>query len=999
MPDIVVVTESGIVTVSQEASLVTVFDGRGFPGTPGDTFDQTLNTTDAVEFAGLVNNGLTFPTVDGTAGQVIETDGAGVLSFVTSTGGVSSLTAGTGISLDVTTGDITVTNSEPDQTVTLTNGTGITITGTYPSFTIDCDITQYTDTDARLALSAGTGISYDDTTGIITNDEPDQTVTLTDGTGITITGTYPSFTIDCDITQYTDTDARLALSAGTGISYDDTTGIITNDEPDQTVTLTGGTDIAVTGTYPSFTIDFDGVIPIAADADTAGILYGLTTDNVSGYNVSLGFGANGSLTTGNYNVALGGAAGDMTSGNYNVAIGFDCNVADPTADKQLAIGPDAYVRWITGDANMNIKPGAGLKDSVNSVGTAGQLLSSTGTAIEWVDSVTSLIAGTGISVDVSTGDVTITNDEPDQTVTLTDGTGITITGTYPSFTIDCDITQYTDTDARLALSAGTGISYDNATGIITNDDPDQTVTLTNGTDITITGTYPSFTIAYSGTAGSGTVTKASVVSANGFAGSVATDTTTPAITISTSITGLLKGDGTAISAATSGTDYVVPSGSITGNAATVTTNASLTGPITSSGNATSIASQTGTGTKFVMDTSPTLVTPNIGVATGTSLTLSGDLVVNGSTVTLNATTLEIVDKNITLANVATPTEITCDGSGITVKSATDHTFNYVAANTAWTSSENIDLASGKVIKFNGVSVLSSTALNKVTVTAPATGATLTIADGATLTASATASVSGTNTGDNAANTTYSSLVSNATHTGDATGDTALTVVAINGVVMCGLATGLLKNTTSTGAPSIATAGTDYVVPSGALGTPSSGTLTNCTFPTLNQSTTGNAATVTTNADLTGVITSTGNATVIASQTGTGSKFVVDTSPTLVTPVLGTPSSGDLTNCTFPTLNQNTTGSAASLSATLAVTSGGTGEITATAAFNALAPNQTSNSGKYLKTDGTNTSWGTLPSSLPVLLFGGVTTTSVSVANGSLPVLLFGGVTTVNVTVT
>lgn len=46
--------------------------------------------------------------------------------------------------------------------------------------------------------------------------------------------------------------------------------------------------------------------------------------------------------------------------------------------------------------------------------------------------------------------------------------------------------------------------------------------------------------------------------------------------------------------------------SITGNAATVTTNANLTGVITSSGNATSIASQTGTGTKFVVDTSPTI---------------------------------------------------------------------------------------------------------------------------------------------------------------------------------------------------------------------------------------------------------------------------------------------------------------------------------------------------------------------------------------------------------
>jgi len=78
-----------------------------------------------------------------------------------------------------------------------------------------------------------------------------------------------------------------------------------------------------------------------------------------------------------------------------------------------------------------------------------------------------------------------------------------------------------------------------------------------------------------------------------------------------------------------------------------------------------------------------------------------------------------------------------------------------------------------------------------------------------------------------------------------------------------------------------------------LGTPSSGTLTNCTFPTLNQNTTGssasctgNSATVTTNANLTGPITSVGNATSIASQTGTGTKFVVDTSPTLVTPVLG-----------------------------------------------------------------------------------------------------------------
>jgi hypothetical protein len=56
--------------------------------------------------------------------------------------------------------------------------------------------------------------------------------------------------------------------------------------------------------------------------------------------------------------------------------------------------------------------------------------------------------------------------------------------------------------------------------------------------------------------GGGTVTTVSVVSANGFAGTVATATTTPAITLTTTITGLLKGNGTAISAAVANTDYM-----------------------------------------------------------------------------------------------------------------------------------------------------------------------------------------------------------------------------------------------------------------------------------------------------------------------------------------------------------------------------------------------------------------------------------------------------------
>lgn len=57
--------------------------------------------------------------------------------------------------------------------------------------------------------------------------------------------------------------------------------------------------------------------------------------------------------------------------------------------------------------------------------------------------------------------------------------------------------------------------------------------------------------------------------------------------------------------------------------------------------------------------------------------------------------------------------------------------------------------------------------------------------------------------------------------------------------------------------------------------------------------------------------------VISDETGSGA-LVFATSPTLVTPNLGTPASGTLTNCTFPTLNQNTTGSAATLTTPRAI---------------------------------------------------------------------------------
>ena len=95
---------------------------------------------------------------------------------------------------------------------------------------------------------------------------------------------------------------------------------------------------------------------------------------------------------------------------------------------------------------------------------------------------------------------------------------------------------------------------------------------------------------------------------------------------------------------------------------------------------------------------------------GNNLTVSGNLTVDGTTTTVNSTTVTVDDKNLELGSVATPTDTTADGGGITLKGATDKTFNWVNSTDSWTASEHIDLASGKEFKINGTSVLSGSTL-------------------------------------------------------------------------------------------------------------------------------------------------------------------------------------------------------------------------------------------------------------------------------------------------
>lgn len=98
------------------------------------------------------------------------------------------------------------------------------------------------------------------------------------------------------------------------------------------------------------------------------------------------------------------------------------------------------------------------------------------------------------------------------------------------------------------------------------------------------------------------------------------------------------------------------------------------------------------------------------ITTPGNLTVTGDLVVQGNTTTLNTATLTVEDKNIVLANVASPDDTTADGAGISVLGASTKTFNWVDSTDAWTSSEHLNLLTGKAYYINGTSVLNSTTL-------------------------------------------------------------------------------------------------------------------------------------------------------------------------------------------------------------------------------------------------------------------------------------------------
>ena len=131
---------------------------------------------------------------------------------------------------------------------------------------------------------------------------------------------------------------------------------------------------------------------------------------------------------------------------------------------------------------------------------------------------------------------------------------------------------------------------------------------------------------------------------------------------------------------------------------------------------------TGSTTFALVNTTATTVnfagaatTLSIGAGSGTTTinndaVVQGNLTVNGTTTTVNSTTVTVDDILIELGAVASPSDVTAEGGGIKLFGLTNKTITWVGTNTAWTSSENFDLVTGKTYKINGTNVLSGSTL-------------------------------------------------------------------------------------------------------------------------------------------------------------------------------------------------------------------------------------------------------------------------------------------------
>jgi hypothetical protein len=251
-------------------------------------------------------------------------------------GAVDSIIAGTGILVSSQTGNVTVTNTQPDQIVSLTGSGGTTVTGTYPNFNISSS-TSGTGVDS---VVSGNGISIDNTdptNPIVNNTAPDQIVALNSGTDISITGAYPNFTISSTASGG---GGITSVQPGTNITIDNT------DPANPIINASAGSgsaaQLADLSDVQTFGFQSYALLPGAgtnATSNQATILgYNAAPNTTGGQTTAFGNGALFSVTTGASNTAIGHTAQyTVTTAGFNTSVG-EGTIINHSGESNVAMG-------------------------------------------------------------------------------------------------------------------------------------------------------------------------------------------------------------------------------------------------------------------------------------------------------------------------------------------------------------------------------------------------------------------------------------------------------------------------------------------------------------------------------------------------------------------------------------------------------------------------------------------------------------------------------------